>query len=161
MNEVLRTAKLFHGLTDQEAERLARIARPQSLSAGEYLFMLGDHADRLYVVVQGAIDLCFPIPIGGETKDITVETAPAGKTLGWSALVKPYRFTLSGRVAEPTEVYAFTRSDLVELFDAEPRIGHTFITRISELVGIRLLKVQALWVRELQRSLAAETAHTE
>jgi len=158
MDEVLRKSNLFHGLTDTEAHRLDQIARPQSLRAGEYLFMLGDHADRLFVVVKGAVDLCFPLSLGGETRDISVETAPEGKTLGWSALVKPHRFTLSGRAVEDSEVCAFTRRDLLELFAIEPRIGYTFLTRISELVGIRHLRVQALWVRELQRTLMAEMA---
>ena len=125
------------------------------------MFLLGDNADRLYLVVTGSVDLCFPIRLHGVVKDITVETAAAGKTLGWSALVKPYRFTLSARVAEPTEVMAFTRRELLEFFDAEPRIGFALLTRISELVGVRLLRVQALWVRELQRTLLHETERRE
>ena len=95
MMDSLRTSDLLQGLTDSETDLLAKIARPRSLRAGEYLFMLGDPADHLYIVVQGAVDLCFPIPLGGDTHEVTVESVSVGKTLGWSALVKPYGFTLS------------------------------------------------------------------
>ena len=159
MNDVLRKAELFQGLRDDELQRLAALGRRQSLRVGEYLFLLGDTADRLYVVAEGQVDLCFPISLRGAMKDISVESVVEGEALGWSALVKPYRFTLSARVTEPGEVVAFTRRELLQFFGDEPRIGYTLLTKISELVGIRLMKVQALWARELQRTLTVGTEH--
>jgi len=161
MNEILDKAELLRGLTAEEAARFAGIAIPRDpLRGGEYLFLLGDSADRLFMVVDGKVDLCFPLALGGVTKDISIELAGPGETLGWSALVKPHRFTLSARAAEPTRVMAFTRKDLLAFFQAEPRIGYVILTRISELVGLRLLKMQALWARELQRALVKETSRT-
>lgn len=156
MYELLRKTDLFQGLGDAEIRRFSTVARPEGLRAGEYLFLLGDNADRLYVISAGRVDLCFPMPLGGVVTDISVESVGPGNTLGWSALVKPYRFTLSARVAESGEALAFTRADLLRLFEAEPSIGYALHTRISELVGIRLLSVQALWARELRRTLASE-----
>lgn len=158
MDEVLRKADLFQGLSDAEILRFSTVARREGLRAGEYLFLLGDNADRLYVVVTGKVELCFPMPLRGTVTDISVESVGPGNTLGWSALVKPYRFTLSARVAEAGEALAFGRADLLRFFEAEPRIGYALHTRISELVGIRLLTVQALWARELRRTLDAEPA---
>ncbi len=158
MQDILGKAELLRGLSEDEARRFAAIAAPQTLDRGEYLFLLGDTADRLHLVIRGKMELCFPVSLGGIAKDIPIETAAAGDSLGWSALVKPYRFTLSARAAERTELAAFTRKDLLQFFEAEPRIGYVILTRISELVGVRLLKVQALWARELQRTLHGETA---
>ncbi|MBI4585384.1 MAG: Crp/Fnr family transcriptional regulator [Planctomycetes bacterium] len=155
MEEVLRRAELFDGLCDDEVSRLAAIARPRSLRAGEYLFLLGDNADKLYVVLKGSMDLCFPLSFGGVIKDITLESLPSGRTLGWSSFVKPYRFTLSARAAEATELIGFPRTELVRLFDAFPRIGYLFSHKLSEIIGRRLLNLQALWARELQRAVAS------
>jgi CRP-like cAMP-binding protein len=96
--------------------------------------------------------------VSDSLKDISVEEANSGETLGWSALVKPYRFTRSARAAEPSEVIAFTRRELLEFFETQPRIGYLVLTRISELVGLRLLKMRALWARALQRVVAQEAA---
>ncbi len=151
MDQPLKQAELFDGFDDEGIRRLSEIGRPKTLRAGEYLFLLGEDAASFYVVVRGKVDLCFPMPVGGDIKDISVETVDTGQALGWSALVKPYRFTLSARATEPTEVLSFARRSLMEWFETEPRLGYVFFMRLSELVGIRLETVQALWARELQR----------
>ena len=153
MYELLHDTELFKGLGAGELRRLSTVGRVRALGGGEYLFLLGDTAHYISIVVKGQVDLCFPISIGGVVRDISVETVGAGMTVGWSALVKPYRFTLSARAAEPTQVLAFARHDLQKMADSEPEIGRLLFARISELMAGRLSMFQALWARELQRTL--------
>lgn len=159
MRELLRQAELFEELGEDGIGRLATISRIRTLAAGDYLFLLGDQADYLYIVVKGKVDLCFPLVLGGVVKDIPVESAGDGKTLGWSALVKPYRFTLSARATEATEVVGLPRAELLQVLEAAPAVGYRLLTKLAELVGFRLLTFQALWARELQHTLLAETQH--
>lgn len=159
MKALLSQADLLQGLSEKDVRRISAIATTQELSSGEYLFMLGDSADRLYVLAKGRVDLCFPMSLGETLHDVSVEVVAPGQTLGWSALVKPYRFTLSARASGSTQVICFARSDLLEFFNVEPRIGYAVLTRISELVGVRLLTVQALWARGLQRAVTNEEKH--
>lgn len=156
MEQLLKRAELFEGLTAEQLRQLADIGRRRTLRAGEYLFLLGEDAVDLSVVTSGNVDLCFPMPLGGEVKDISIESLGEGKALGWSALVKPYRFTLTARATRVSEVVSFARMALIDLFEREPQLGYGFFMRISEVVGIRLLTFQALWVRELQRALDSE-----
>jgi CRP/FNR family transcriptional regulator, cyclic AMP receptor protein len=158
IDDLIAGADLVQGLGPDEVHSFSTIGVRQHLSKDEYLFVLGDRADRLYVVVEGGLKLCFPMSLGEMVQDVSVESVAPGRTVGWSALVKPYRFTLSARAAQPSQVVAFPRRDLLELFDAEPRTGYAVSTRISELVGVRLLAVLALWARSLQRTVAAEIA---
>lgn len=159
MHDVLKDAELFQGFGMDGIRRLSAIGRSRVLATGDYLFLLGDSAECLYVVAKGSLDLCLPMALGGVVKDIPVESATAGKTLGWSAMVKPYRFTLSARAVEPAEVIGFPRHELQQMFEAAPGLGICFLTNLSELVGIRLLTFQALWVRELQHTLVAGTQY--
>lgn len=149
----LRGAPLFDGLSESQVERLSGIARPRSLRKEEYLFLLGDSADRLHIVLSGKVDLCFPLTLGQTLTDVPVESKSAGEALGWSALVKPYRFTLSARAAEPSNLAAILRKDLEEAFEADPGIGYALTKRIAEVIGRRLLKMQALWAREVQKAV--------
>lgn len=158
MEDPLRTADLCKGLADEEYVKLSSCGEQFTRSTGEYLFMLGDVADRLYVVLEGKVALCFPMSFGNVMKDVTVESARPGQTLGWSTLVKPYRFTLSARASETTRLVSFSRKDLLNLFEKEPRIGYLVLTALSELLGFRLLRGQALWARELQRTVDAGAA---
>lgn len=154
----LRSADIFSELQDTEAARLIAVARPQQCHKGECLFLLGDHADRLYVMLSGRVELSFPLSFNGTVRDVPVESKTAGSALGWSALVKPYRFTLSARAAETSELAAFLRQDLLRVFQAEPRIGYVVTRYVSEVIGRRLLQVQALWARELQRAVTDSLA---
>ena len=156
--EELRRAAIFGELHDSEATRLLAVARPQQCHTGECLFLLGDHADRLYVVLTGRVELTFPLSFGGAMRDVPVESKTPGNALGWSALVKPHRFTLSARAAETSELAAFLRQDLLRVFEAEPHIGYAVTRHIAEVVGRRLLQVQALWARELQRAVTDSLA---
>ncbi|MFI5395908.1 MAG: cyclic nucleotide-binding domain-containing protein [Candidatus Binatia bacterium] len=158
----LRKAAIFGDLRDAEAERLLAVARPRQCHKGECLFLLGDHADRLYVVLSGKVELTFPLSFGGAVRDVPVESKTPGSSLGWSALVKPHRFTLSARAAETSELAAFLRQDLLRVFESEPRIGYVVMQHVAEVIGRRLLQVQALWARELQRAVTNSlTAATE
>ncbi len=153
MHAGIRGAELFHTLHPDAVERLATIGRRLALRTGECLFFLGDSAQNVSVVTSGQLDLCLPVSFGGVTKDIVVETAGPGKTVGWSALVTPFRFTLSAKAREASEVIAFSRQELTQLFEADPETERVVLRRISELIGNRLTTFQALWARELQRRL--------
>ncbi len=149
----LRRATIFGELEDTEVARLLAVARTQHCHKGECLFLLGDHADRLYIVLSGKMELTFPLSFGGDVRDVLVESKTPGSALGWSALVKPHRFTLSARAAETSELATFLRQDLLRVFEAEPRMGYIVMRHVAEVVGRRLLQVQALWARELQRAV--------
>ncbi len=160
MDALLDQGALFDGLDSDGRRRLSAIVRRRTLQPGEYLFLLGDDAGDFYVVVTGTVELCLPIRFRGVLKDVSVESVGAGQPLGWSALVRPYRFTLSARAREASEVACLARRDLQELFSADPGTGYGFFTKISEVIGIRLLTFQALWLRELQRAIEQEQRPT-
>jgi len=154
MHDQIRAAELFKGLSASRIQRLAAIGRTLTLRTGEYLFLLGDSAQYVSVVTSGQVDLCCPISFGGVVKDITVESVGPGKTVGWSALVKPFRFTLSARAAHASEVIAFARPELLQVFETDPEIERVVLGGVSELMANRLTMFQALWMRELLRTFS-------
>ena len=161
MKDVLRRCEVFSGLEDEVVSSIAAIARRQTFATGEHPFLLGQAADRLFVVLSGSVDLCVPIAVMGTMRDITVETKGVGSALGWSAFVKPNRFRLSARAAAPCELAALSREELVLLFSKDAESGRKFVERIAEITAQRLLAVQAIWVRELQRSVLSADVSQE
>jgi CRP-like cAMP-binding protein len=67
MHEVLKDADLFQGLNLDGIGRLSAIARSRSLNEGDYLFLLGDNAECLYVVAKGTVDLCLPMTLAASS----------------------------------------------------------------------------------------------
>src|SRR6185436_15525375 len=68
-----RTA-LFSGLSDDELRALAELAVEQRLARNEILFMAGDEARGLYVIVEGSVR-AFRESIDGREQVIHVERA--------------------------------------------------------------------------------------
>lgn len=157
MKDVLLGCDLFEGLDEAHTARLLALAERQTLEAGENLFQLGAKADRVFVVLEGRIELCVPITVHGSIQEISGESQGPGSAFGWSAFVKPYRFRLSARAAGPAAVAGFDREAIERLIEEDPAFGCRFLRRIAEIIGQRLLTIQALWVREFQRTVTAAT----
>jgi CRP-like cAMP-binding protein len=122
-----------------------------SLASGVELFGLGSPADRLFLIEKGRVKLTLPIQIRGGEQDMLVEERTAGQTIGWSALIPPYRFTLKAKTLAETELVALSREALQSLFAASPEVGSRVSLNLAAVIGQRLQLFQAMWLREIQR----------
>src|SRR5262245_20563793 len=142
---------LLKGLSDDQAARVMALGIPLALPPGDVLFQLGKQADRVYLVTKGTIALTLPMQVRGGTENVLVEERLAGETLGWSGLVPPHRFTLNAAAASPSEVMAFPRTGLSNLFAADPVLGQIVTRNVASVIGHRLQVFQTMWLREMQR----------
>lgn len=154
MRGVLAGCQLFENLDAKNLTRIEELAARRDLAPGEKLFDLGAKADHVFVVLDGTIEICVPLSIHGAVREVAIASEKAGTTLGWSAFVKPYRFRLSARAATAASVASFERAALLGLIEEDPKFGCVVLSRIAEIISERLLTVQALWARELQRTIA-------
>ncbi len=152
---VLERCNLFADLDTEQVARVAGLAQPRHVNQGEYFILLGDQGKEMFVVVSGRIEVCLPLSLEGQVQDVAVEELGPGDVFGWSAIVRPYRFTLSARAAQPSEVLALPRQALFRLFEEDKDLQAKVVMRVAETIGQRLLAFQALWVRELQRALSS------
>ena len=145
--------ELFHGLSpDRIAQILAQGDRI-TLPSGAQLFSLGTDADRIFIVERGLIRLTLPMQLRGKEEDVLVEDRGPGQTVGWSALIPPYRFTLKATAPVETQIISLSRSMLEQLFASDPSSGYAVSQNVATLVGRRLQLFQAMWLREMQRSV--------
>jgi len=151
---------LLQGLSPAEAEQVLALGSRVTVPSGGALFQLGDPADRLYFVERGRIRLSFPMLLQGHEEDVLFEELTAGETVGWSAMVPPYRFTLSATAPLETQLIALPREALCAFFEQSPEIGRKFGFNLLILVGQRLQLVQTMWMREIQRVVELRAAKT-
>src|SRR5215467_2918092 len=131
-------ADLLKGLPPAEAERVIALGQRTLLTAGAELFHLGDPADCIYLVVRGRLRLTLPMQVRGKEEDVLVEERSSGQTVGWSALIPPYRFTLTATAPLETEVMALPRAALNGYFEAHPDTGYAVSLNLSSVIGQRL-----------------------
>ena len=149
---------LLKGLVPDEAERVLALGKRVAVATGAELFHLGDTAESIYLVVRGRLRLTLPMQVRSHEEDILVEERSSGQTVGWSALIPPYRFTLTASAALETEVMALSRVALNGYFGAHPETGYAVSLNLSSVIGHRLQLFQAMWLREIQRMVAMRCA---
>lgn len=152
-HESLRDVELFAGLSDAERMAVASTAEERRLPAGEVIFRLGEKAEALHVILRGRVDLTFPLQILGETREIRFQSLDAGRTLAWSALVPPFRLTMSARATTEVELLSIPGERLRRLLAERPSVGRVVMGNLAAVVAARFHELQAIWVRELQRSV--------
>ena len=149
---------LLKGLAPEEAARVLALGKRVVVNTGAELFHLGDAADSIYVVARGRLRLTLPMQVRSHEEDILVEERSSGQTVGWSALIPPYRFTLTASAPLETEVIAFSREALTGYFAAHPDTGYALTLNLSCVIGHRLQLFQAMWLREIQRMVEMRCA---
>ena len=152
------THELLNGLSSAEIEQVLGLGTRLTVPSGTSLFRLGDPADRLFLTERGRIRLTLPMQVRGKEEDILVEERSPGQIVGWSALIPPYRFTLTATAPLETEVIALPREALVEYFAAHPAAGYKIAMNLAVVIGHRLHLFQTMWLREMQRNVEVRSA---
>jgi CRP-like cAMP-binding protein len=151
--------ELLNGLSSAQAEQVLTLGIRLTVPAGTSLFQLGDSADRLFLVERGRIKLTLPIRVRDQDEEILVEQRGPGQTVGWSALIPPYRFTLTATAdVLDAELIALQRDALLEHFAAYPAAGYKIGLNLAILIGHRLQMFQTMWLREMQRTVELRSA---
>jgi len=148
---------LFEDLPPDKVDALLTLASPISLLEGEELFVLGDEADRVFLVVSGQIRLTLPLSVGERQVDVMVGERRPGHLVGWSGLIPPHRFTVKAVAAADAELLALARPILLAYFKDMPEVGYLVYSNLARIVGQRLQVFQTIWVREMQHVVKTKT----
>ena len=149
---------LLRGLPQSEVDRILALGSRITVASGAELFALGAVADCLYVIERGLLRLTLPMQVRGKQEDIMLEERSPGQTVGWSALIPPYRFTLKATAMLEADVIALSRDALRIYMEANPATGYGVALNLAAVIGQRLQMFQAMWLREMQRMVELHCA---
>lgn len=146
---------LLAGIAPADAQSVIALGTLMKLGAGDVLFKLGDVADAVFLIRRGRIALTLPLQVGGSEQDVFIEERLPGQTLGWSALIPPFKFTLKATAPLETELLALPRAPLLQYFAERPHVAYPVALNLAAVIGQRLQVFQAMWLREMQRLVNA------
>lgn len=148
-DETMAKIAAFRELAPSRRRVIQELCEELVFRNGEKLFTEGDEAKHLWVVVNGHVDLRFELPSRRASIDHTVDSVEVqhkvdeAKTLGWSCFVPPYQMRLSAYcVTQACRIVRIRRDDLLQLFDADPKMGYQFLTYLIRVVGYRFHQFQ-------------------
>jgi CRP-like cAMP-binding protein len=121
MMRLTRRVRAAEAQSDLSGLWLRPYMKPRKLKAGTVLFRKGDEADRLYCLVDGAIELA----------EIGVRIEP-GKIFGEIAFFAPdKRRTFTARCVEPATVLTIDEATLKQLYFQNPAFGFHLIGLVA------------------------------
>lgn len=153
-NQQLLRAEIFEDIPESAVNALCARGRTMTFDSGQRLFDRGGSAEELMILRDGIVELIFPVVILGAARDLTLESKKPGDLVAWSALVRPYHFTLSARCASECTLTVFSRDDLHAYFLSDPLSGYSFMRNLAGVIGRRLQAMQNIWTHDLQASAA-------
>jgi CRP-like cAMP-binding protein len=133
--DTLSKAEYFQGLTDEDLKLVDKICHLETYDEGTVLYHEGDKAKDLYVVEKGKISIRLE---EGQTKPLTVTIVSDGGAFGWSALVKPNRFTAGAKCLEKTSIVVIDGAEMHKLCQANTRLGEIVMENLAYLISSRL-----------------------
>lgn len=135
--ETLRRYSLFAELNPSFLDELSSIAQDKTAENGEWLFHEGDAADALYLISRGSVELKLRLD---DKRNIyaTLSMLHAGDALGWSAIVKPYIYSLGATASGDTHLLRFDGESLRILLEKHPQQGYILMRGIAQAMGSRV-----------------------
>jgi len=131
--QALAKIPLFAELDELELDELARIAVRETTGPGDIIFREGDKGDKLYLIVEGQVNIMKLIPGKGSK---TLVTLKEGDYFGEMALIDEAPRS-AGAVAEGSAtLLAITKPDLEALLEGSPaaaaKIYKFFVKTLNE-----------------------------
>jgi CRP/FNR family transcriptional regulator, cyclic AMP receptor protein len=129
--EALRQVELFAGLDERVLVQIAAVARPRAFDRGELLFVEGDLADALLVLVRGSVTVFRSSP-EGERAALNVLEPP--EVLGEIALLDGSPRSASVEATEPTLVLSLSRAEFFGLLRSQPTVLEPLMRQLGTMV---------------------------
>jgi CRP/FNR family cyclic AMP-dependent transcriptional regulator len=135
LERVLAKHPFLENLPSRYLDLLVGCASQVRFQPGEFVFRMGEAANRFYLLRHGQVALEL---YTAERGPITIQTIGAGEVLGWSWLIPPYLWNLDARVVEQTLAVSFDAACLRGKCEADHDLGYELYKRFTPIIAQRL-----------------------
>ena len=134
--DFLEKVDIFKELDRDQLKALNKGGREKQYLYGDRLFAEGENADRIWLVIDGQVDLRFDLPGRPTSEENTIFSITTLQTLGWSSFVPPFKYALSAYSATKScKILQINKDYLLECFEKDPRMGLQFMTNVAAITS--------------------------
>ena len=148
----------FKNFNKDQLKKLASMATEESYKAGTQMYQSGDVARSLYLVKEGKVALLMDnyMGPGKPPMPVTIDIPTKGESMGWSAVVEPFMYTLTARCMDDTKLISFDSSQLRKLMDEDANVGFRVMQAVARVMSSRLTHTRIILVGERGLSTLTE-----
>jgi CRP/FNR family transcriptional regulator len=127
----LRAVRLWRAAEDSAIDQLAGAARVEEVARGRVLTTQGELADRLGVVVAGAVKV-YNLSVDGRA--LTFEKVGSGEPFGAIAALAGTRYPATAEAATDATIAWLPREAMFKLLGSDPTLARTLVTDLANRV---------------------------
>ena len=141
--EFMEKVEIFQGLINEQLAEIIKCCQEKEFQDETRLFEKGEDADYLWIVMEGVVDLRLDFPGLASSEENTLSSISEGGAFGWSAIVSPNKYRLSGySTAKGCKLVKVERESLLKLFEKDPDIGYLVMSNLATVIGARFHNLQ-------------------
>jgi CRP-like cAMP-binding protein len=125
-------------------QAVMRVCREECFLPNTVLFEEGQHAEEIFVLVEGQVEESFTVD---EAKLSFLRPVQQGEMIGCPALIPPYRHNCTARSLNNIEVLAIDAPGLKDLFDQNCQIARAVQQNVIAALLQRVSKTRIAGVK--------------
>jgi GNAT superfamily N-acetyltransferase len=135
--DAVNRISLFKGLTGEQATRVAGVCTLSNFSEGELLFVQGEPASKMYLVIKGKAS----VTLGESAREVGFVSA--GEAVGELSLLTSERHSATVTAKLPVLAATLSGGSLAELIRERPDIGVVLYRNLAVGLGRKLQRMDA------------------
>ena len=145
---ILQETELFKNLTPAQIRKVLNICRTITFSEDEIIMNEGETGDRMYIILEGTVEVIKKLVMDGVEDEGTVERnkiftrLDAGQhaVFGEIALLEELSRTATVRAVTHCTLYEIRKADFLNLAEADFEFGYRTLLNLARIVSNRLRK---------------------
>jgi CRP/FNR family transcriptional regulator, nitrogen oxide reductase regulator len=122
---------LFAGLPETDLRRLVQAAHRERLMAGEFFFLQGDPAERMFVLIQGRVKISQSGPDG---QQVLIRINTPVSLFALVAMTSAEHYPVTAQAAEDSQAIYWTRPELMGFVQQMPQMAMNAMRIMAEQV---------------------------
>ena len=127
---------MFESLEDPQLNILLSHAFVEPFPEGKTIFRQGEEAHRLYILIEGTVDLS--VKTGEKIDFMTSKIEKEGAIFGMPSLIKPFRYNVTATCLNPTKVLMIETDPLKKKMEEDPKMGMEIMKKLASIYFNRL-----------------------
>ena len=134
--EWLKKTELFGGLNESHLNTILARSLVESFPEGKIIFRQGQEAIRLYILIEGMVNLT--VKTQEETDFMTSKIEKEGAAFGIPSLIEPFRYNVTATCLKPTRVLTIEADHLMKKMEENPKMGMEVMRKLTSIYFNRL-----------------------
>ena len=137
----LKKTELFGPLTESQLNILLSHSSVESLPEGKTVFRQGEEAHRLFILIEGTVDLS--VKTGEKIDFMTSKIEKEGAVFGIPSLIEPFRYNVTVTCLKPCKVLMIDADHIKTNMEKDLKMGMEIMKKLVSIYFNRLNEMRA------------------